>query len=78
MKTAFPVAALVAVICAGCTNPTYERTVTTTYDKDGNVVSCVVTDRITQTDPHSQPLNEVFSRAAFEGVPKTRNASPAE
>lgn len=75
MKTFFPIAALVAVLCAGCTHPSYERTIVTTYDKDGNVVSCVVTDHIRQPDPHSRPLNRIFNQATFENVPKTQESS---
>ncbi len=53
------------VVMSGCTYPTYGRTVTRSYDANGKFTGSVVTEEVSQMNPHSKPLMSVLDQQTY-------------
>lgn len=56
LGTMAAVLALILMVAAGCTRPLYSKSVTTTYDGNGKLISVVEEEKIVQEDPWDKPM----------------------
>jgi hypothetical protein len=54
------------VLATGCTIPHYTRTVTRTYDANGNLTGTQVEEKVEQMDPNSKPLLPAIKEQTYK------------
>jgi PHP family Zn ribbon phosphoesterase len=55
-----------SIIGTGCTIPHYSRSVSRSYDSNGNLTGTVVVESVDQMDPNSKPVLDVLENQTYK------------